>query len=88
MPFSSLGEVDVSRRIRERSSWQGVPEAENAESGNHGSAGICALAPGIHLAQRGEDVVDTSAGLAKLAEGKGEDVEAGPRLAAGPRFKS
>jgi hypothetical protein len=33
------------------------------------------MAPGIYLAQRGEDVVDVGSGLVEFVEGVREDVE-------------
>lgn len=54
---------------------QNIPETQDSEAGNHGSAGKCTLASSVDLAQRSEDVVHAGAGLAKLTKSPGENVE-------------
>lgn len=75
-----------SRECRRRKPQQNVPEAENAEACNHGSAGKGTLAPGVDLAEGGKDIGHAGARLAEFIEGIGEDVESEGRTCISKRW--
>ena len=52
-----------------------LPEAQNAETGDHGSARIGTLAPAVHLPQSNEDIFDIGTCLVEFVQGVRKDVE-------------
>lgn len=56
-----------------------LPESQDSEACNHGSAREGTLALGIHVAKRSEDVGRVGTGLTELLKAMREDVQAGGR---------
>lgn len=52
-----------------------MPEAEDAEAGNHGGTGVASVTSRVYLPEGGENVVDVGAGLVELVESVSVDVE-------------
>lgn len=73
MPLASLGQL-VENKPRELSRIS-LPEAQNAETSDHGSARIGTLTAAVHLPQSNEDIFDVGAGLVEFVERVRKDVE-------------
>jgi hypothetical protein len=70
MPFASLHSVLVKPGRAGN-----LPETQDTESCDHGSASIRPLALQVHITQGGEDIVHVRASFAEFVQCMGEDVE-------------